>query len=224
MVKSTWKNNPLNGIIELKFNEDNTYIIDERYDGYYQHSKGSYSFEGNIITFKPSSNGIKQDLKKPSKYIIEKNDQYIMFNTRIRYIDKESIDDKLKIFVNLTDFPKEGVRRKYSNEDVIIEYKKAMIIKKVYLRKGPSINEKPYKVLNMKQEHWSDHLDEKNYDYFLPINYEVSTICRTVNKHKVDNINNYWYYIKLDELIYDVENKIPLRGYVWIYGEYLKFK
>lgn len=60
----------------------------------------------------------------------------------------------------------------------------------------------------------------------LPKNGGVSVVARTVDKVKVANWENYWYFVQVDSYECSFEKtgqSLPYRG-AWVFGEFIKYK
>ncbi len=203
---------------ELKFFKNNRYRIEFGIEGdNYWYNEGLYEIKDGKALLHPdkcleNENGNKKDCSKTmgeAACYLEKNDKSLEYST---YLVCKS-DNYKKVIVENTDrieYPvldsqlAAGEKRIINNIPVIIMGKlKGIITANVKIRTAPSINAQ---AITYQKELYGDPGTP-----FVPEKTGVIIIARTLKKEKVQNWENYWYYIQAGT-----------SDGAWMFGEFVK--
>lgn len=188
---------------------------------------GNYDVQNDkiILTVKNITSN-DEDLKK----IINKDFifKYQTSNESVYFTENINSESKIPFgntFWNLDSKIKDNIKLKFDNIDVVTIEKKASINSdKLFLREKPNTNSRKYKIHLLLNPDSSSKIDS----YFLPSDYYVTILCRTTVKEKINDWNNYWYYILIDNfnsssyLYFENPIEYPGKKTAWVYGEFLK--
>jgi len=145
----------------------------------------------------------QKDLKYPY-YLVFHNDLFKAMDKILKTGLKMVKWTKIK---DLGTIAKEGIKVKlFEDEAVSIGYKKAVTLDVLNLRSRPSLKSSRIQY---------ETVDGKKI-YSLKKDFEIRVLARSVDKDFVDEWNNYWYYVEI--------NNFPVSViYAWVYGEFIKF-
>ena len=207
-------------IVLVKFNKNNTFITPGQYgedltviEGKYKLLNDIleleyYKYSGHIAILPPpqgEKNPIiisnKGDLIKTKCKLTTLKDS-VMFQYCIQCENKKLLSRSDLLL-------KEGEQRIVDNIKVLtLGYKNAVAIDNVKIREKPSIESRSYKYQN--------GLYDKPKE-FVPKGSSFSVLARTIDKYKINNWENYWYYV-------DIGGRYNEKGWVWMFGEFINLK
>jgi hypothetical protein len=216
------------GESNLHFYKNNKYEMEFGSEGWYWYNEGVYEIKNGKIYFSPaacldrkdgqpldcaktmgSAVGSLSSDEKSLWYeqvlnVVSDNNKDVFSDyegqgsVQLNYIDYNILESKVK----------EGAKRSIDGIPVIaMGLKKGISTDDVKIRKKPSVESESVK---FQAGLYAEEAEEKN---FVPKNTEIIIIARSVNKEKVKNWNNYWYYIK-----------VGMNDGVWAFAEFIKIK
>lgn len=207
------------GIVEVQWNEDFTYTAKYESEGIYWYNSGKFKVEKGLVRLSPtvckqfadtdenvdcsSTLGeAKVDLIKDDYSLYYK--EYLFFESRYNkgLLVESPENDNFRLPVPGTEVP-EGETRMISKWQVTtMGMKKGFTTSSVKIRKTPEPTgeEVPYFAALFEPEQKS-----------VPKNTPVTIVARTMEKEKIKEWDNYWYYIQVGAC-----------DGVWMYGEFLK--
>ncbi len=213
---------------ELQFFKNNTYKISYGSEGWYWNDEGTYQTKnGKVYLYPTKCTPDQKDDQGHYKFTMgdaicslfasHNSLDYMLGIKCVSTYNKKHLwgdnlgDDKMIFDDNTAKVP-EGSKRKIKDIPVItMDMKKGATISNVKIRERPSVNSKS---LQYQKGLYAD--DAKTFPY-VPSDTDVIIIARTVNREKVENWNNYWYYVNVGTYV-GVENG------VWLFGEFVKIK
>jgi hypothetical protein len=141
-----------------------------------------------------------------------KNGIYKVCDQTERYQYCIIFDNGVKIFQK-NSLIKEGIEKKINNISVItMGSKEGMLEYNMKFRTEPNAKSKiiPFPVIDEKREGMTKNID------FIPKGYVIKIIARTKEKYKINDWNNYWYFVSVD----DTFGNKTIKG--WMFSEFIK--
>ncbi len=204
---------------ELKFLKNNNYMMSYNIDGgSIWHNEGNYEIAGKNILLRPvtcyqEKGGPAIDCKETIGETVcrlEKNDDSVHYS---RYVTcrpklKQHAGDRDAFEYPVKDSAvKAGEKKRVDGIAVIaLGEKQAVTTSNVKLRAKPSASAK-----EIEFRLYPDYRSP-----FVPAKTEITVYARTEKKEKVQNWENYWYYVKAG-MSYDGKG-------AWMFGEFIRMK
>ncbi|MCU0847468.1 MAG: hypothetical protein MUD12_06230 [Spirochaetes bacterium] len=213
------------GEAKLKFFDDNSYRIEYGSEGWYWYNEGEYKYKDGKIYLHPQK--CLHHEKGPAmpcgdtmgEAVCSLHESigslYFTHCLKVSSVSKRSVftqDPKgggsyIEFEIQESKV-REGSKRFIGNVQVIVMgMKNGTTTDNVKIRKRPSVDSESVKY---RAGLFGD--DAREYDS-VPKNTDVTVIARTLEKTKVGNWNNFWYYVRAGA-----------GDGVWMYGEFLKIK
>ncbi len=205
--------------IDLTFTNDFRYEFDFNQEGTYWHNEGSYHIKNNFLELAPK---VCKERKNHTRSISCKQTFgfgkcKIVDNFDNPFVDKflSCKSDSNPNAFHLTGLPNEykfplfklptkpGKLISYQKIPLLLLKIKGITLANVKIREKPDIKSASIK-------YYLDSEHNKYLDY-LPKDSEIFLIGRTTSLSQIQNWNNYWYLVIVNE-----------NHYVWIYGEFIK--
>lgn len=223
LIEHNWTPNYGETGFILNFNENNEFkIIANVQSG--EGCTGTYIILNNVLIITinnifPATAELKMYKNKEYKFYL-KNSNTSVFYTQ--YLQCE--DDKLyfgNIFWNQdSKVPPNSVRDLDGIKIITTEEMMAQTTDNVFFREKPNVNSRKYK---LHIENWDEGTSVDS--FFLPIGGKIKILCRSYNKQKIGDLNNYWYYVLFDNVSYlyfEKPLKYSNKFTAWVYGGYIK--
>jgi len=191
----------------VKFTENNEITSPFRYGEDLTYATGNYEIQGDNITLNyelRSGHECGTPTAPCSKIILKKiNCKYKVLENSI-YRGYIECDNKV-VLTSFGELYPDGKSIQINDIKAIsMGLKEYVATTELNIRTEPDIGSKKLKYIDM----WTGTFD------FLPKNRKFTVLARTREKDNVDKLNNYWYYVDLDEC---VETR-----WAWVYGEFIK--
>jgi tetratricopeptide (TPR) repeat protein len=220
------------------FKSDNSVIIEDLYDDAFLYYIGIFNIENDKLIIEYSL--VKNKSKSINTALI--NEKY-----KAEFILDNVTNSKkfeLREIIKLINFEKKYNEKKdslenHKNKISILQNEKLFSISLIN-KKTENINfillnnEEAFSTVNLKFRE-TPSIYAKNYDYhrlldtyqYLPKEKQIILLARTENKYKIENWNNYWYFIDIKDYNPMVEwvtlegtDHQEHRGF-WVFGEFI---